>query len=60
MRSGNDETVIGLLAKGQPQPQMKLSMLVSMNETSYLPHREVVTALYEFANLARAIIRDFA
>jgi hypothetical protein len=60
MRSGPDETVIGLLAKNAAQqPKISLTPQVSLSETDYLPHREVVTALYEFAKLAKAIIREF-
>jgi hypothetical protein len=56
---GDDEAaVLGLTPKGQ-KPQIKLTMQVSLGEAAYLPHREIVTALYEFANLAKAIIRDF-
>jgi hypothetical protein len=60
MRSGPDETVIGLLAKNAPQPKISLTMRVSLGETAYLPHREVVTALHQLANLARATSREFA
>ena len=59
MRSGNDETVIGILAKGAPEPNIKLTMQVSLNETDYLEHREVVGALYDFAGLANSIIKLF-
>jgi hypothetical protein len=60
MRSGPDETVIGLLAKGAPQnPTIEVTSQISLGETAYLSHREVVTALYEFSNLAKAIIRNF-
>jgi hypothetical protein len=58
MRSGHDETVLGLLTKGVPQPQIKLSMQVSLNEASY-PSRSVIPALREFASLANSIIKKF-
>jgi hypothetical protein len=59
MRSGDDETVIGLLAKGAEKPKLNLTMQVSLSETNYLPHREVVTTLYVFARFASAIIKEF-
>jgi hypothetical protein len=60
VRTGPDETTIGLLAKSAPeQPHIKLTPQVSLSETAYLPRREVITALYEFARFAKAIIRDF-
>jgi hypothetical protein len=60
MRSGPDETVIGLIAKGVAQkPQVEITPQISLGETAYLPHREVITALYDFAHFAKAIIRNF-
>jgi hypothetical protein len=60
MRSGHDETVIGLVPKNATQkPQINLAMQVSLDETTYLPHREVIGALYDFAKLTRAVIRNF-
>jgi hypothetical protein len=57
MRSGDDEAVIGLLTKGVPNPQFKLTMQVSLNEPRYLEHREIVATLREFASLANSIIQ---
>jgi hypothetical protein len=59
MRSGDDKTVIGLISKSAPNPKIKLTMQISLGETNYLPHREVIATLYDFANLAKAIIRNF-
>jgi hypothetical protein len=59
MRSGDDETVIGILAKGAPKPQIKLAMQVSINETTYLEHQPIIAALSEFASLANSIIAMF-
>ena len=59
IRSGDDEAVIGLLTKGVPNPQFKLTMQVSLNETSYLEHREIIATLREFASLANSIIQLF-
>jgi hypothetical protein len=60
IRSGDDETVIGLLTKGVvPNPQFKLTMQVSLSETTYLEHREIIATLREFASLANSIIKRF-
>ena len=59
MRSGPDETVVGIIAKGAQKPQIEVTPQISLNEATYLPHREVITTLYEFANLAKAIINNF-
>jgi hypothetical protein len=60
MRSGDDEAVIGLLAKdAREKPKIKLDMQVSFSETAYLPRWEVVAALHKFANFATAIIQAF-
>ena len=53
------ETVLGLLAKGAPQPDIKPSMQVSLNETSYLPGTNIIVALNKFAVLANSIIQKF-
>jgi hypothetical protein len=60
MRSGDDEIVIGILAKGAPMPEIKLAMQVSINETTYLEHQSIIAALGEFAGLANSIIARFA
>jgi hypothetical protein len=58
--TGPDETTIGLLAKNAAEkPQIKATPQVSFGETAYLPRREVITALHQFAGLAKAIIREF-
>jgi hypothetical protein len=57
--SGDSETVIGLLAKGVEKPNINLTMQVTLSETVYFPHREVITTIRQFANLARGVIRDF-
>jgi hypothetical protein len=60
MRSGDDEAVIGLIAKDvREKPKINLAMQVSLSETAYHPRGEVVAALHQFANLAKAIIRAF-
>ena len=58
--TGPDEAVIGLLARNAAQkPRIKATPHVSFTETTYLPRREVVTALHEFATLAKVIIGKF-
>lgn len=60
LRTGPDETTIGLLAKDAPQqPKIKFTPQVSFSETAYLPHADVVIALYDFAKMAKTIIREF-
>jgi hypothetical protein len=59
MRSGDDETVIGILAKGASVPQIHLSMQVSIFESAYLEHRPIIVALRDFARLANSIISLF-
>jgi hypothetical protein len=60
IRTGPDETTIGLLAKNATEkPRINFTPQVSFGETAYFPRREVITALYEFAKMAKAIIRDF-
>ncbi len=58
-QSGDNETVIGLLAKGAEKPRIKLTMQISLSESLYLPHREIVTTISQFAKLATGIIREF-
>jgi len=60
VRSAPDETIIGLIPKTAAQkPQIEITPQISLDETTYLPHREVITSLYEFANLSGAIISNF-
>jgi hypothetical protein len=58
-RGGDDETKIGLFAKGAPQANTDFIPQVSLSETAYLPRREIVTALHEFADSANSIIGSF-
>jgi hypothetical protein len=58
--TGPDEAVIGLIAKDAAEkPHIKATPQVSFTETAYLPRREVITALHEFANFAKSIIKMF-
>ncbi|NEV78546.1 hypothetical protein DYI24_16010 [Rhodopseudomonas sp. BR0C11] len=59
MRSGDDEAVIGILAKAAPHPKIDLTMQVSINETAYFKRRPVIRALNDFAGLANSIIALF-
>jgi hypothetical protein len=59
VRSFEDETVLGLFTKGIPKPQFEFTPQICLNETSYLPGRDIVAALREFAGTANAIIRLF-
>jgi hypothetical protein len=60
VRTGPDETTIGLIAKSlTQQPNIEFASQVSLGETAYFPHREVVTTLYEFSKMAKAIIGNF-
>jgi len=59
MRSADNEAVLGLLAKGAPRPQIDLTMQISLIETNYLVTRPIITALDDFATLAKAIIQKF-
>lgn len=58
--TGPDEATIGLLAKNAAKkPHIKATPQASFGETAYLPRREVITALRQFATLARSIIQLF-
>jgi hypothetical protein len=58
--TGPDEATIGLLVRNAAEkPHIKATPQVSFSEAAYLPRREVITALYEFAKMAKVIIRQF-
>jgi hypothetical protein len=60
IRSGNNETIIGHISRSAiEQPEIDLSMQICLDETMYLPHREVVATIYEFANSTKEIIAFF-
>jgi hypothetical protein len=58
MRSADDETVLGLLAKNAPDPQLEFTPQISLDEVSY-SQIGVIEALYNFAVVARLIIMRF-
>lgn len=57
---GPDETILGLIAKGASQPDVKFLSYIVLDEPSFTGMRPVVTALNEFAGLAKSIIKLFA
>jgi hypothetical protein len=59
MRSSDEETVLGLLRKDAPDPQLSFTAQISFDETSYLGGIGVIPALHNFAILARGIIFMF-
>jgi hypothetical protein len=59
MRSADDETVLGLLQKGAPDPKLNFSAQISLDETSYMGGIGVIPALQQFAVLARCTIMMF-
>jgi len=59
MRSSNEETVLGLLRKDAPDPQLNFTATVCVNETAYMTGMEIVPALRQFAILANSIIGSF-
>ncbi len=59
VRSGNDETVIGMVPKWASKPYIDLVMEVSFDERAYFRRREVIAALNDFAGLANSIISLF-
>lgn len=59
MRSADDETVLGLLKKGAPDPELDFTGQVCLNETSYLGGISVIEALRTFAIIAGSIIWMF-
>jgi hypothetical protein len=60
VRTGSDETTIALIAKSLiQQPNIEFASQVSLGETAYLPHSEVVTTPYEFSKMAKASIGNF-
>lgn len=59
MRSADDETVLGLLAKDSPDPEFDFTAQVALDETAYFAGTEIITALKIFANAAQTIIGKF-
>ncbi|MGO8865519.1 MAG: hypothetical protein ACLQME_03355 [Alphaproteobacteria bacterium] len=55
----NNETVLGRLRKGAPQPKIQLAAYVGFNEASVTTTSNVLDALNEFASLASSIIAMF-
>jgi hypothetical protein len=55
----NDETVLGLLRKGVPEPAFQSRFYVAMNEKGYVESKPVVATLIHLADLARGVIDRF-
>lgn len=55
----NDETVVGLLRKGVPQPSIRSSFYVAMSEEGYAQRKSVLATLINLADIARGIIGQF-
>jgi hypothetical protein len=58
MRSSDEETVLGLISKNAPDPELDFSAQVVLNETTY-SGRTVIDALQNFAAVATMIIWRF-
>ena len=54
-----DKTVIGLIKKGSPEPDIIFTPKVFFFETDILPKKPVIRTLYEFAGSVNAIIKLF-
>jgi hypothetical protein len=60
MRSSDEETVLGLLRKDAPDPQLNFTGQIAFGETSYFEEGVgVISALQQFAVSARCIILMF-
>ena len=58
LRVDDQETILGMIAKGAPHYDMKIASYVTIYETGFAP-KPVVATLNEFASLATAIIKLF-
>jgi hypothetical protein len=59
VRASDNETVLGLLSRGQPEPKFEFTAQVSFPEASLLEDMPVILALNYFADIADAIIKAF-
>ena len=55
----NDETVLGLLRKGVPEPTVQSRFYVTISEEGYLKRRPVLATLIYLADLASGVIKLF-
>lgn len=55
----NDETVLGLLRKGVPEPTMRSSFYVALSEPGYLGRKPILATLIHLADIAAEVIRRF-
>ena len=59
MDAGNNETVLGVIAKGVPKPQMNYAAHIALREAETASGQPFISALTNFASLADAIIKQF-
>jgi hypothetical protein len=55
----NEETVLGLIRKGVPQPSMQSRFFVAMNEARFAHRKPVLGTLAHLADVANAVIALF-
>jgi hypothetical protein len=55
----NEETVLGLIRKGGPEPAMQSSFFVAVNEAGYVHRKPVIATLAHLADTANAVIALF-
>jgi hypothetical protein len=55
----NDETVLGLLRKGVPEPAIRSSFYVALTEPGYVGRKPILAALIHLADVAANIISRF-
>ncbi len=58
LRVDDQETILGMIAKGAPDYNMKIASYVTIYETGFAP-KPIVATLNEFASLANSIINLF-
>jgi len=57
--AGNNETILGLVAKGRPMPEMKYTPFVILTEPDTMVGQPFPGALTSFAVIAQRIIAQF-
>jgi len=55
----NEKTVLGLLRKGVPHPDMKIMPIIAINEAGVADRKPVIASLLHFASVATFIIKMF-
>lgn len=59
MTVNDQETVVGVLAKGAPHYEMKFAGYITINETALIDPKPLIPSLRDFASLANSIINLF-